>query len=97
MVAEGVRLPLVLLTQNTHNMKKNISVGEAKFILAQHGYFVHNLWHIDDVKSRYDCSDADAMRILKRVFESVGTYDQIWFAIDYFASDLNLQPTTPQQ
>ena len=37
---------------------------EAKDILRKYGYFVDNLWSVEDVTDRFDCSDETAQDIL---------------------------------
>lgn len=32
-------------------------VEKARQVLRDNGYFVDNLWHVDDVKERYNCTD----------------------------------------
>ena len=43
------------------------SVNQAKAILKDAGYYVDNLWHIDDVKSLKDMNDDDAYAILDTI------------------------------
>ena len=44
---------------------KEMLIAQAKFTLKQEGYFVDNLWHIDDVKSKFIVFDnEDAQDIL---------------------------------
>lgn len=65
-----------------------MSVEEAKAVLKENGYFVDNLWHVDDVKLRYNCDDDDeAQDILERALTNDATMEQIWFAIDMVAQD----------
>lgn len=43
------------------------SVNQAKAILKDAGYYVDNLWHIDDVKGLKDMNDDDAYAILDTI------------------------------
>jgi len=43
---------------------KNLTVETAKDFLKSNGYFVDNLWHIDDVKNVCNCTDEEAQKIL---------------------------------
>ena len=43
------------------------SVNQAKAILKDAGYYVDNLWHVDDVKSLKDMKDDDAYAILDTI------------------------------
>jgi hypothetical protein len=58
-------------------------IQEARAILREAGYFVDNLWHIDDVKSRWEeCDDITAQEILDNALTNDATMEQIWFAIE---------------
>lgn len=60
----------------------------AKQVLRDAGYFVDNLWHVDDVKDRYDCDDNEqAQDILSTALTNEATMQQIWFALDMAAQD----------
>lgn len=52
-------------------MKNNNLTHEARQILMKAGYYVGNLWHVDDVQSKFeDVSDYDAQDILDEVLTS---------------------------
>ena len=60
-------------------------VIEAKKVLKENGYFVDNLWHVDDVKSKFKCDDDDvAQEILNQALTNEATMEQIWFSIGEF-------------
>lgn len=64
---------------------------KAKEILRKAGYFVDNLWHVDDVKLRYNCDDDEqAHDLLNNALTNEATMEQIWFAIDMAAQDEGL-------
>ena len=64
---------------------------KAKEILRKAGYFVDNLWHVDDVKLRYNCDDNEqAQEILQSALTNEATMEQIWFAVDMVAQDEGL-------
>jgi len=70
---------------------KQILIAQAKEVLRKAGYFVDNLWHIDDVKLRYNCEDNEqAQDILNKALTNDATMDQIWFSIDMAAQDESL-------
>jgi hypothetical protein len=62
----------------------------AKTILRENGYFVDNLWSIEDVKSKYVCDDETAQDVLYRALTNEATYEQIWLAIDFTSEDKQL-------
>jgi hypothetical protein len=58
-------------------------INKAKEVLRKAGYFVDNLWHIDDVKLRFQVFDnEDAQDILNDALTNEWVFDQIWYAID---------------
>ncbi len=59
---------------------KDVKVARA--LLRKKGYFVENLWHIDDVKQNYECSDEVAMDVLEDALTNEHTMEQVWLAID---------------
>jgi hypothetical protein len=64
-------------------MKNDITIAKAKYILKQAGYFVDNLWHIQDV---YNVADGNiqkdqAMQVLRMALTNEVTTDQVWHSI----------------
>jgi hypothetical protein len=57
-------------------------IEQAKQTLKDAGYFVDNLWHIDDVKSNFNCTDEKAQEILNFALTNEATMEQIWFSIN---------------
>ncbi|NDG30667.1 hypothetical protein EB118_11420 [bacterium] len=58
------------------------AVEDAKKVLRDHGYFVDNLWHIEDVQSLHKgASVEDAHRILNDALTNGATMEQIWYSI----------------
>jgi hypothetical protein len=69
-----------------------MSVEQAKEVLKANGYFVDNLWHVDDVKLRYNCDDDEvAQDVLNRALTNDATMEQVWFALDMVAQDEGLE------
>jgi hypothetical protein len=69
---------------------KKITVEEAKKVLEYHGYYCENLWHIDDVMNRYECSEDDAFNILDDVLQSELIMERIHDKIKEIAIDNGL-------
>ena len=63
----------------------------AKKTLKAYGYFVDNLWNIEDVQSNYECDEDEAQYILEKALTNEATMEQIWISIDIFAKDENLK------
>jgi hypothetical protein len=66
-------------------------VEEAKKVLRDNGYFVDNLWHIDDVKTRYKCDDETAQDILNGALTNGYIMEQINEAIIEACEDDELE------
>jgi hypothetical protein len=64
-------------------MKNKLTIESAKQILRDHGYYVDNLWHIDDVKQNYNISDDEAYDILNKSMQSTYIMENIFGQIDY--------------
>lgn len=70
-------------------------VEKAKAVLRANGYFVDNLWHIQDVQANYiKASDEEAQKILNIALTNEATMEQISFAItdaieSYFDDELD--------
>ena len=64
---------------------------QAKDTLEKMGYQVNNLWHIDDVKSRFECTDDEAMDVLIAALANEATMEQIWLALEYEAEEMGLK------
>lgn len=60
-----------------------MTTEQAKQVLRDKGYFVDNLWHIQDV---YNAADGNiqkdqAMQVLRTALTNEATMDQIWMSI----------------
>ena len=98
----------VLFTNNIKNNSQNSnmenfkSVEDARAYLREQGYFVDNLWHVDDVKSTFfnptDLSnngniDSDlAMDVLNKTLTNSAVMEAIWESMDIIAEgEFNLK------
>ena len=68
-----------------------MSVEEAKKVLEENGYQTYNLWHVDDVKSKFDCNDDEAMGVLISALQNDATMEQIWYAIQFHGEEEGLK------
>ena len=69
-----------------------MSVNEAKAVLKAAGYYVDNLWHVQDVKERFHADDDEAQEVLDSALTNEATMSQIWEAIHCAAEFDELQP-----
>ena len=67
--------------------REQAKYDQAKDTLEKMGYQVDNLWHIDDVKGRFECTDEEAMDVLIAALSNEATMEQIWLALEYEAKD----------
>jgi hypothetical protein len=54
-------------------------------------YQTENLWSVEDVKSKFQCTDNEAMEVLEQALANEATMEQIWFAIDFHAQENKLK------
>ena len=59
--------------------------------MEKEGYFVDNLWCIEDVMLNYDCTEEEAQEVLSNALQNDATMQQIWEAISYKAESMNLK------
>jgi hypothetical protein len=71
--------------------KEILTEMDAKKILEDKGFFVDNLWHINDIKCNYKCSKDIAQQVLYNALTNEYVIQAIWDSIDYFAEDMNLK------
>lgn len=57
-------------------------VEVARKFLKDQGYYVDNLWHINDVQQNHDLDDDDAYEVLDRVMQAEYTVSNIFEMID---------------
>ena len=65
-------------------MSKFREIQKAKEVLKANGYFVDNLWSVEDVKSKFECNDEQAQYVLFKSLTNEATMEQIWFSIGEF-------------
>lgn len=70
---------------------KYIDIEEAKKTLRSAGYFVDNLWCVEDVQTNYYCTEEEAQEVLYGALQNEATYQQIWEAIGYEAKNMKLK------
>lgn len=66
-------------------------IQKAKDLLSSHGYYTGNLWHIDDVKQNYKCSDDDAYQVLEDTLTDDATIEEIYQRIDTICGMLEIK------
>lgn len=69
---------------------ENYTIESAKQFLKDNGYFVDNLWSVNDVKGKFECTDEQAQNVLYSALQNEATTEQIQFAINMHAEFDNL-------
>lgn len=67
------------------------TINEAKEVLRKAGYFMDNLWHIQDVMDRYECDEETAMEILEDALTRESAMERAWINIHDEATDRGLK------
>jgi hypothetical protein len=63
-------------------------IEEAKEVLRNAGYFTDNMWHVNDVKLRFNVTDdEDAQAILEKALTNDWIMEQIHYGISDAAQD----------
>jgi hypothetical protein len=88
----GANLEIDFLRDEVKRLKEKLNDGAtARALLRSKGYFVENLWCVDDVMQNYDCSKEQAYDVLSRAMTNDATMEQIFLAIDYTCEDLEIK------
>lgn len=66
-------------------------IEEAKAYLTEQGFYTGNLWCVDDVQANYDCTQEEAQEVLDGALQNEATMEQIWYAINYHAQEMDLK------
>lgn len=69
---------------------KNLTIESAKQFLKDKGYYIDNLWSIEDVKGRYECTDEQAQEVLDDVLAGEYLMGEINVSIGITASAMDL-------
>jgi len=70
---------------------KQFTTEQLRNELALRGFQTQNLSHIDEVQQNYDCSDEDAMDVLREVFNSEYVRECIFDIIDEVCSQEGIE------
>ena len=62
-------------------MKRYDEIAKAKETLMNYGYYVGNLYQVEDVQTYFDCTDDEALDVLDGAMDNEGTAEQVWTAI----------------
>jgi uncharacterized protein (DUF433 family) len=89
---ENLKQEIEQLKEQLNKLQNQLKhTDSAKALLKKKGYFVDNLWHVDDVLDDYDCTEEDAQEVLEMALTNEGTMEQIWLAIRYACEELEIE------
>lgn len=69
----------------------SIETRDLRNILEQRGYYMGNLWCLDDVMQNWDASPQEAKRILDKTVGGEWITQQVFEMIDEYADDMELK------
>lgn len=69
---------------------ENLTVEQAREFLESQGYYVKNLWHINDVKDRFECTDEEAQEVLDTALQNEWIVEKICLTIKDEAKEKGL-------
>ena len=64
------------LLKNLDDMEDE-EINKALKLLEESGYYVGNLWHINDVQSKFECDEDEAIEILDKAVAGEWIIEQI--------------------
>ena len=79
-------------SEQIENIKKLVEQMKDRIELPipREDYQTENLWCVEDVKSKFKCTDDEALEVLEQALTNDATMEQIWFAIDFHAEENEL-------
>lgn len=87
----SANLEIEYLRKQLNDLRKELkNVNRAKNVLRDAGFFVDNLWHINDVFNVRECDDDQAMEALENAFACEYLNEAIHDAISSAADFLDL-------
>lgn len=76
-VVENIIIKAAAHAERTAMSMNDRAIEDAKNELELRGYYVENLWHVNDVKNRFDCTDEEAQEVLDDVLQNDWIMEQI--------------------
>lgn len=73
------------------NLKLLIEQGDNDLPTLREDYQTENLWCVEDVKSKFNCTDEEALEVLEQALTNDATMEQIWYAIGFHGKNNQLK------
>tara|TARA_R100000231_G_scaffold138719_1_gene117778 strand:+ start:8214 stop:8507 length:294 start_codon:yes stop_codon:yes gene_type:complete len=66
---------------NENELRIKNDIAKARDVLEEAGFYLGSLYHVDDVKRYFKCTNEEAMDVLDSAMDNDGTAETIWLAI----------------
>lgn len=63
---------------------------KAREELRKKGYYTDNIWNVNDVMDKYDCTEEQAYKVLSDTMKNESTYNHIWDTMEIIADNMNI-------
>jgi len=77
--------------EQVENLKSLLKYGDNDLPTIREDYQIENLWCVEDVKSKFKCTDKEALSVLESALMNEATMEQIWLAIDFYGEKNGLE------
>ena len=67
-------------------------VTECLNYLESQGFYVFNMWHVQDVQTKFDCTDEEAQELLEKAVSGEVIIEMINDRISTFGDEMGLKP-----
>lgn len=71
-------------------MNTRQDIEQALQLLKDNGYYVDNLWCVDDVQSIFNCDSDTAQSVLNEALTNEHLMEEIWFQIRHHGETMEI-------
>lgn len=71
-------------------MNTRQDIEKALQLLKDNGYYVENLWSVDDVQSIFNCDSDTAQSVLNKALTNWYLMEEIWFQIRHHGEAMEI-------
>jgi hypothetical protein len=71
-------------------MNTRQDIEQALQLLKNNGYYVDNLWSVDDVQSIFNCDSDTAQSVLNKALTNEHLMEEIWFQIRHHGEAMEI-------
>lgn len=77
--------------EQINNLKFLVKHSDMKLPSIREDYQLNTLWCVEDVKSKFTCTDSEALGLLEDSLTSDNIMSEIWFAIQNIGDEYGLK------